>query len=276
MARYDGILIASDLDGTFLGKKSRVVQKNVDAVKAFCAEGGLFTFATGRHHGHILQVLPETPELCNIPVIFANGAYLYDYKASRVLCETFMDIDLTSELLRYVRAEHRRIGFRATTPQGFVTDGRTDIMRRFIEDAKGQPYEVEVAPLEGWTQRLWHKIVFRGTKEDVDVLAMDVRTQFGETFELNRSSDTFFEVQRLGCSKGTMLEVLRRVYAEIKGIPIKTYGVGNHENDLSLLEAADVSACPNDAEADVLAKADIRLCGHDEGALADLIERLPI
>ena len=78
MGRYDGILIASDLDGTFLGKKSRVVQENVDAVRAFCAQGGLFTFATGRHHGHILQALPCTRELCNIPVIFANGGYLYD------------------------------------------------------------------------------------------------------------------------------------------------------------------------------------------------------
>ena len=274
MGRYDGILIASDLDGTFLGKKSRVVQENVDAVRAFCAQGGLFTFATGRHHGHILQALPCTRELCNIPVIFANGGYLYDYANDRILHETFMDIDSTRELLLYVRAEHRRIGFRATTPQGFVTDGRTDIMRRFIEDAKGQSYIVEVAPVEAWTQRLWHKIVFRGAKEDIDALAMDVRTQFGAMFELNRSSDTFLEAQRLGCSKGTMLEVLRRVYQQQLGRPIRTYGVGNHENDLSLLRAADVSVCPADAEPEVLAVADRIVCGHDEGALADLIARI--
>ncbi len=274
MGRYDGILIASDLDGTFLGKKSRIVQENVDAVRAFCAEGGLFTFATGRHHGHILQVLPETPELCNIPVIFANGAYLYDYATERVLCETFMDIDLTGEMLRYVRAEHRRIGFRATTPQGFVTDGRTDFMRRFIEDARGEHYSVEVAPLEGWTQRLWYKIVFRGMPEDIDVLATDLRAQLGEMLEFNRSSKTFLEVQRLGCSKGTMLEVLRRVYEQRLGRPVRTYGVGNHENDLALLSAADVSACPADAEPFVLDMADVRLCAHDEGALADLISRI--
>ncbi len=274
MARYDGILIASDLDGTFLGHKGRVVQENVDAVRTFCAGGGLFTFATGRHHSHLLQALPSARELANIPVIFANGAYLYDYATERVLCETFMDIDLTRELLIYARAEHRRVGFRVTTPQGFATDGRTDIMRRFIEESRGQDYTVEVAPVEAWTQRLWHKIVFRGTKEDLDALAMDVQQQFDGMLEFTRSSDTFFEVQRLGCSKGTMLEVLRRVYEQKSGCSIKTYGVGNHENDLSLLGAADVGACPDDAEDIVRKRADIRLCPHDEGALADLIGRL--
>lgn len=274
MARYDGILIASDLDGTFLGKGSRIVRENVDAVRAFCAEGGLFTFATGRHHSHLLQALPCARELANIPVIFANGAYLYDYVTERVLCETFMDTDLTQKLLTYARAGHPRVGFRVTTPQGFATDGRTDIMRRFVAEAKGQDYTVEVAPVEAWTQRLWHKVVFRGSKEELDALSMDVREQFGQAFEFTRSSDTFFEVQRLGCSKGTMLEVLRRVYEKRLGRPIKTYGVGNHENDLSLLKTADVSACPSDADDSILAVAQLRLCGHDEGALADLIGRL--
>ena len=234
----------------------------------------MFTFATGRHHAHLLQALPCTRQLCNIPVIFANGAYLYDYATEKVLCETFMDYDMTLELMCYVRAEHRRIGFRVTTPQGFATDGRTDIMQRFITQARDQSYKVEVAPLEAWTQRLWHKVVFRGTKEDIDVLALDVRTHFDQRFELTRSSDTFFEVQRLGCSKGTMLEVLRRVYEQRLGRSVRTYGIGNHENDLSLLDAADVSACPSDAAPCALAKAQITLCDHDSGALADLIERL--
>jgi hydroxymethylpyrimidine pyrophosphatase-like HAD family hydrolase len=274
MARYDGIMIASDLDGTFLGKKSRIVQENVDAVRAFCAEGGLFTFATGRHHGHILQVLPETPALCNIPVIFANGSYLYDYATGRVLSETFMDIDRTWDMLRYVRAEHRRIGFRMTTPLGFITDGRTDFMRRFIADAREDFYHVEVAPMEGWTQRLWYKAVFRGASEDVDALSADLRAHFGGMFEFNRSSPTFFEVQRFGCSKGTMLEVLRRVYEQRLGRPIKTYGVGNHENDRSMIMAADVGVCPSDADVSALSVATLHLCPHDEGTLSDLIARL--
>jgi hydroxymethylpyrimidine pyrophosphatase-like HAD family hydrolase len=147
-------------------------------------------------------------------------------------------------------------------------------MRRFVEEAKGQPYFVEVAPVEAWTQRLWHKIVFRGAKEHLDALAMDVREQFGEMFEFTRSSDTFFEVQRLGCSKGTMLEVLRRVYEQKLGRSIKTYGVGNHENDRSMIAMADVGAFPSDADVSALSVAKLHLCPHDEGSLADLIGRL--
>ena len=147
-------------------------------------------------------------------------------------------------------------------------------MQRFIEEAKGQSYTVEVAPLEAWTQRLWHKIVFRGAPEYIDAIARDLSEKYAGQFEFTKSSDTFFEVGRLGCSKGTMLEVLRRVYEVRLQRPIRTYGVGNHENDLSLLDAADVAVCPSDAIERVRAIADRCLCAHDEGTLADLIKRL--
>lgn len=48
MKKFEGYLIVSDLDGTFLGKQSRIVERNVEAVRYFTENGGLFTFATGR------------------------------------------------------------------------------------------------------------------------------------------------------------------------------------------------------------------------------------
>ena len=48
MGKFDRILIVSDLDGTFLGSGGRMVERNVEKIKFFNANGGLFTFATGR------------------------------------------------------------------------------------------------------------------------------------------------------------------------------------------------------------------------------------
>ena len=276
MARYDGIMIASDLDGTFLGKKSRIVPENVEAVKAFCAQGGLFTFATGRHHDHLPEAVPGVERLVNMPVIVANGSYLYDFSSERVLAEVFMDVELSRPVLQFARANYPRVGFRVSTPQGYLTDGRTEYMRKFIDySKKNRSYLVEVAPIEHWMQRLWHKIVFQGKCEDLDALYADLVAEFGkETFEYNKSSATLFEMQKKGCSKGSMLRVLKQTYEILTGRPIKTYGVGDYENDIALLSAADVAVCPRGSHPAVQRISDMTLGSNAEGVIADLIARL--
>lgn len=276
MKRYEGIMIASDLDGTFLDTKGRVVQRNVDAIRAFCAEGGLFTFATGRHHDHLPEAVPGVRELVNMPVIVANGSYLYDFGEERVLAEVFMDVDASRPVLQFARANYPRVGFRVSTPQGYLTDGRTDYMRKFISySKKHRSYLVEVAPIEQWMQRLWHKIVFQGECEELDALYADLVAEFGEdAFEYNKSSATLFEIQKKGCSKGSMLKALKQSYEILTGHPVKVFGVGDYENDLALLGAADIAVCPANAHAAVKKISNMVLCSNDEGVIADLIERL--
>ena len=48
MKKFDGILICTDLDGTLLNGDSAVSKENLDAIEYFKAEGGIFTFITGR------------------------------------------------------------------------------------------------------------------------------------------------------------------------------------------------------------------------------------
>ena len=276
MGRYTGMMIASDLDGTFMDAKGRVVQRNIDAISAFCADGGLFTFATGRHHDHLPEAVPGVERLVNMPVIVANGSYLYDFSTERVLAEVFMEIDVSRAALQYARANYPRVGFRVSTPQGYLTDGRTEYMQKFINySKKHRSYLVEVAPIEQWMQRLWHKIVFQGTCEELDALYADLKATFGEeAFEYNKSSATLFEIQKKGCSKGSMLRVLKQSYEILTGRPIKVFGVGDYENDLALLQAADVAVCPSNAQEMVKRVSDMVLTSNDQGVIADLIERL--
>ncbi|MBQ7398681.1 MAG: HAD hydrolase family protein, partial [Clostridia bacterium] len=58
------------------------------------------------------------------------------------------------------------------------------------------------------------------------------------------------------------------------GHPVKVFGVGDYENDLALLGAADVAVCPANAHAAVKKISNMVLCSNDEGVIADLIERL--
>jgi hydroxymethylpyrimidine pyrophosphatase-like HAD family hydrolase len=50
--------------------------------------------------------------------------------------------------------------------------------------------------------------------------------------------------------------------------------VGDYENDLALLSAADVAVCPKGSHEAVRKICDMELCSNDDGVIADLIEKL--
>ena len=90
MGKFDGIIIVSDIDGTFLGKGSRMVPENVEAIEYFKKEGGAFTIATGREIMNIPSVVPNVGELCNIPVIACNGACIWNAATGEIVHEEFL------------------------------------------------------------------------------------------------------------------------------------------------------------------------------------------
>lgn len=97
---------------------------------------------------------------------------------------------------------------------------------------------------------------------------------FGDTFEYSVSSPHFFELQRKGCTKATGLRFVAEYLSKQLGHPVTAVAVGDQENDLPMLLAADVAACPENAVEAVKSVCPVRLCHHDEGCIADLIERL--
>ena len=62
--------------------------------------------------------------------------------------------------------------------------------------------------------------------------------------------------------------------AEALGHPVVTVAVGDQENDLPMLMAADIAACPANAAEAVKAVCTLHLCDHDEGCIAHLIRCL--
>ena len=74
MGKFDGVLLASDFDDTFICHDLTIPAANLQALHYFTGEGGLFTIATGRAHPTIAPNAPHRPN--NAPVILSNGAAL--------------------------------------------------------------------------------------------------------------------------------------------------------------------------------------------------------
>ena len=276
MPDYSSYLIITDLDGTFFGKGARLVERNLTAIEYFKANGGHIAPGTGRIPANIRRDIPACGEIFNAPAVTANGAFIYDLTADECLHSTPMEPKFVKAAVELVQALSDRVGARVSTRKAFlVNENRINdaILRDLGERVS---FGGEIRPVEQWETEgaLWYKIVFRGDYEDLAAVRPTVEATFGDVFEYSVSSPHFFELQKKGCTKATGLRFVADRMAERLGHPVVTVAVGDQENDLPMLRAADIAACPANAVDAVKEVCSLHLCHHDEGCIGELIERL--
>lgn len=272
MKDLSNILILTDLDGTFFGRRSRIIQRNLDAIARFRAEGGAFSIATGRMHLSLEHHIPMVRELVNAPVIVCNGTYLYDYERSASLCENFLDKAMTSYAIDFMYKTLPSVSIRLSAPEGYITcPPVSELMERDMLTCP--PEKRLILPKDEWMNYNWYKVVIRDTPENLIELRDKLHAEMGEVFEDSMSGPTFFELQKKGYTKATMIPQVTRICRE-RSRPerIKVYAVGDYDNDIDMLKTADVGVCPSNAIDAVKDIADLCLCSNEDGVIADLIE----
>ena len=265
---FSRYLIATDLDGTFLGPDGKFVPRNIEAVKRFQAGGGLFTFSTGRVHLNIVDAVGDPRRILNAPCVMSNGAYLYDFEQNKPMAEELMGDGDVKELIAFIKAYDPELQFRVSTPTDLRVE-RTDgylarDMSRYDEGA------VHVSPVETWATDDWYKIVFRSSPERIGELRVALKAHFGDRFGMTASAFGFLEVQPATVNKAAGLQKLRRIC----GGGRRLIACGDFENDMEMLQAADIAICPANAMDAVKGICDYTLCSCGEGLIADIVERI--
>lgn len=250
MGRFDGVLICSDIDGTLAHGKD-VPPRNLEAIRYFQAEGGIFTLATGRYAGY-----PDgLPVTVNGPLITENGARIYDPVLGRTLWK--FPLDGSGPLWEWIDAQSvPYVALRFTDGPVITESGRV------VQTILDHPAEQELL-----------QIICGGFPSEREALAFrdEARNVFGARYDIRRSWETGVEfISPLG-GKGNCLSCLR----SILGDKIRTFiAVGDYENDLSMLRRADRAFTPANACGEVLATGFPVLCDCTEGAVGALIELL--
>lgn len=270
---FDCIAIVTDLDGTYLAPGGVPHPENVRAIKEFCAQGGYFTYGTGRMHKNIARVLPDTPITCNLPAVVANGSYLYDFSKGERLYPTSMKTADVIGVALAARAIDPDVGVRVVTPDGFMTDGRGAIIQG---EVSRNPLDFpHVTGIENWiacnSAEQWFKLVFRAEKESLDALRAALDARFGQTFEFAVSGERFLELTRKGCTKASGVQRLRDRFAA-EGKRLFVVACGDQENDLAMLKAADLALCPENATDAIKAVCARTLCHHAKGIMPRVVE----
>lgn len=265
MTRFDGILFCTDLDDTLLTDDKRVSDENIAAINYFMDNGGLFTFATGRvPAGARLMLKYIVP---NAPMVCFNGGAIYDYSKEEFVWQAALEDNAVSAV-EYVEKAFPPVGIEV------CTDNKVYFCKinRIVEEHK----RIEKFPDNYLSYKeipeIWRKVIFMVEERDIGTIRQIIdESPFADDFSFVRSSPWYYELLPKGATKGAGLIRL----ADTLGVKREnTIGMGDNENDLSLVQNAGLGIAVANA-ADIVKKAaDMITVDNNSHAVKAVIEYL--
>lgn len=256
-------LLVTDLDGTLLTSDKTISETDLKAVSDFREKGGLFTIATGRTIHSAKQYYDALA--IDIPIILYNGAVIYSPADKKILyCHT---LKAGSEnIVREILDRFEFAGCEILKPDGVYVVRNNKYEQEHIEICRAEPFFCNIEDMEC---NDWLKVLFAMSPEKSDELWDFVQT-LDNSADFIRSSNSFIELLPHNVSKGNALEN----YKKITEIDISCIAAaGDYNNDIEMLEFADLGAVPANACNDAAAAADyISQKSCDENFIDDFVK----
>lgn len=263
MGIFDGVLLASDFDGTLACDGAVVSERDANAIKNFIAQGGHFTVSTGRTYQGFHRY---SPEYINAPVLLCNGAMLYDYKEEKVcFCNPIDECGIVPvrELTRnFPECAVEMYPFNRT----FTINPNEAVDRHLT----GQDicYSVISDPSESVFP--WIKAMIEAGKYSQAVQDFLKEKRYpGISYIPTRGS--FVELIACGNDKGTGLMRLAKMLG-ISGEHV--YAAGDGYNDYEMLKAAHAGFVPVSGDSQLKATAQYTVRSNNDGCIQNVIEIL--
>ena len=253
IGKYSGYLICTDIDGTLVDSKGEISPKNLAAIEDFQANGGLFTVSTGRLPDYVRKFAFRP----NAPVIAVNGTLIADPVTGRRLREFPLACGY-GDVLAYIES---RYGPSLVNAESFLA-GDTVI----CEEPSAAQMNVELSQLPAY------KILFRINSADTAAaMAADLNRRFAGRYVFDRSWQYGVEMHTDGSGKGPCALLLKEKYCA----GVRTLiAVGDYENDISMLRAADIGYATGNAPAHVKSAADALAPSNDKDAISFVIGQI--
>lgn len=278
MGMYSDVLLTVDFDRTLTAPDSTIPERNLEAIRYFMENGGVFTVNTGRSlpmsERNIIGKVPV-----NAPLLLYNGSGDFDTRTGEMArCSTIPldprvvlpDIQAQFPQLRVEVQSHighhlliKDAGWEAycdnnhcrwsyitpeTVPQPFI---KFAVYGEFRENTVASMYEATKEELEMF-----------------DRLQAYIAAHYGEAVDMFRACARILDMHAKNCGKLNAARALQKKLGRKYLVC-----VGDAENDLSMLEGADYAYCPADG---VVADRFPQVCPCGEGAVAEVIyEKIP-
>ena len=261
MADFSDVLFVSDFDHTMTGTDGTIPLANRRAIAAFTARGGCVTVCTGRSLPLFRSMLPQLP--VNAPVILFNGGLCYDFaRLAADLLRRYPDVllEVQAEEAHYCLRPDANLEEFCRLSQCPIHCLPPEKMPRSI--MKLALYQDFRSPDVGQ--------LFEITPDEETFfaeVAAYLNTQYAGVLSAVRSAPRVVDIQAAQATKG---QAARRL-AQLLGKKILAVA-GDSQNDLSMLDAADLAFVPADASIDKTPYCEVAPCSN--GSVASAIAML--
>lgn len=269
MGIFDGYLICTDCDGTMTDSKGQLSAENAEAIRYFQREGGLFTLSTGRFPKHVSKF--EADFQPNTYQIVSNGTTIYDVEHDRVLQEITLtppprealEYIIQQGLCHLIFVDHLR----------YSDCWYSEKMAKLAEAGKARQPEgtTRMEDLLKPSEEAWHKVNFCFLDPEETVRVQQLMKEKFPQYKFERSWATGMELLPAEGGKGPAVLQLKKMLGDQVR---RVIAVGDYENDVSMLEAADVGYAVANATELCLQAADRVTVDHDHHAIAAIIHEL--
>ncbi len=256
------------MDGTVLtdwDRGPRVPDSNLAAIHRLIEKGGAFSIASGRQFDDVMRYF-SGKEL-NAPAVLGNGTVLHACPSGDVLFKLPLGREFKTEAVELARENGYvwlLVGNLSSVYQVAMGDKRDGIWAALSR---------KLISIDEFISGDYLKLVFVLTDPKLMPQLQAAVDGMKTAAQMKRclSAPVFLETFDAGAGKGNGI----RRALELSGLADrKLVCIGDYYNDLEMLEAADIAACPSNAPADIQAACQIVTCGNNSGAVAGLLRAL--
>lgn len=257
-------LIITDMDGTFLPSSKIISDTDKNSIKRFQDLGGKFTIATGRGVQATTQFFNELD--FSFPIIMCNGAVIYDVKNNCELWSSALPVENTLEMANDIFEKFPETGGEIVRLDNIYVPRMNEHEINHMRIAGVS--EFAEMPLSD-TPVPWLKVLFANTPEQILEIDKYIQTKNWDSVDFVRSAHTFIEMLPKNITKGSALIQMKKMF-NLDDYTI--IAVGDYNNDIEMLRAADIAVVPSNAQPEVKEAADIVLeQSCEENAISAII-----
>lgn len=275
-------VVFSDVDGTFQELGKSIPQVNIDAVNALQDGGNRFVFGSGRNYQQLQMVLDESKLDCDL--IFSNGAgfrlkgeepqytktlTIDQFKfIAKILDDNQMFYHVHTSAETYLKPIHHYTDHLKQLRSDLAFMGQQGIEAMdFKEDYFTNVCEHHEDLLSHFEQHSEIKLLKVELMEGNDVNRNRLKRIFEEAgYSAFSTFPTVLEIIDPQSNKGVAIEHYTQRFNKVK-----SYGIGDGDNDLSMFEAVDVSVAVSNASQEIQEKCDLVIGDCNEGGVGHFI-----
>ena len=266
-------LVLIDIDGTLMNDEKTIPPENLQAIEWCITHEIPVTLVTGRNYHTCLDVLSLLKE--DVPVVFQNGALIYQHLSGKVLKQVFLPSDIASMILLHTKDILSRILYLNSLE-------REDMW--MIKPYQG-PYEIyfhrnnerirfvsdfHTLPLHEVTE-----IVLLDTERNLQNTLQPVLEKYAGQFSPIKSfemqNEIFFELFGPEVSKGkAALFLSEHFHTPLQNILF----IGDSYNDIEIMDLVGYPVAMGNAVEEVKAKARFITKSNNEAGVSSAIHHL--